>query len=81
MAGGRRSHQCIYLLTAYEKRHPVHALRSGDMPETNAYRPAIGIRYDGLYRIIRCRFFDAEKSDYRFNMRRIPGHDRQDGDL
>lgn len=62
-----------YMLTAYEKRRSVRVLRSANMPPTNVYRPAVGIRYDGLYRITDCNLHNPEKSDYRFQLTRNGG--------
>lgn len=34
------------------KRRPVRVFRTQNMPETSQYRPARGIRYDGLYEVL-----------------------------
>ena len=49
---------------------PIRVLRSASLPKKNKYRPAEGIRYDGLYDVV-----DAEKADegtamYRFKLKR-----------
>ena len=63
------------MLKAYETQQSLRVLRSASLPATNAYRPARGIRYDGLYHIISHEIVDAEKGMYRFSMTRLEGQD------
>lgn len=63
------------MLEAYATRQPLRVLRSASLPATNAYRPARGIRYDGLYHIISHEIVDADKAMYRFSLTRLGGQD------
>ena len=63
------------MLKAYENQQSLRVLRSASLPASNTYRPARGIRYDGLYRIISHEILDAEKAMYRFSLARLGGQD------
>ena len=63
------------MLKAHETGQPIRVLRSASMPATNAYRPARGIRYDGLYRIISYEILHQATAMYRFSLSRIEGQD------
>lgn len=64
------------MLKAYESQQSLRVLRSASLPATNAYRPARGIRYDGLYHIIISHeIVDADKAMYRFSLTRLGGQD------
>lgn len=63
------------MLKAYETHQPVRVLRSSSLPATNTYRPARGIRYDGLYQIIDHEILDEKKAMYRFSLSRVGGQD------
>ena len=71
-----------HLLKSYETQQPIRVLRSGSLPATNAYRPARGLRYDGLYRVTSHEILDAKLSMYRFALSRLGGQDpiRYSGD-
>ena len=70
------------MLTSYETQQPLRVLRSASLPTTNAYRPARGLRYDGLYEIISHEIMDVKTCMYRFTLSRLGGQDpiRYSGD-
>lgn len=51
----------------------VGLLRSASSIKSGVYRPAEGIRYDGLYQVVAGILLDAEKAMYRFSLQRCPG--------
>ena len=63
------------MLTSYENQQPLRVLRSASLPTTNAYRPARGLRYDGLYNITSHEILDAKTFMYRFSLSRLGGQD------
>ncbi len=63
------------MLKAYETQQSLRVLRSASLPAANAYRPARGIRYDGLYHIISHEIMDEDKAMYRFSLTRLGGQD------
>ena len=63
------------MLKAYETQQSLRVLRSASLSTGNAYRPARGIRYDGLYRIISYEILDPETAMYRFSLSRLEGQD------
>ena len=63
------------MLKAEETQQSLRVLRSASLPPTNTYRPARGIRYDGLYRITSHEILDPDKSMYRFSLTRLEGQD------
>jgi hypothetical protein len=54
-------------------KNDVRVIRSHNLPKSNAYRPEVGFRYDGLYKVVAYELVDREKSAYRFNLKRCPG--------
>ena len=64
-----------YMITAYSNQQPIRVLRSSGLPAGNPYRPAKGLRYDGLYVIDAYDILDADTSMHRFNLRRLSGQD------
>lgn len=63
------------LLEAHKTQQSLRVLRSASLPSTNAYRPARGIRYDGLYRITSHEVLDQKTAMYRFSLLRLEGQD------
>ena len=63
------------MLKAYECHQPLRVLRSASLPAANAYRPARGLRYDGLYRIVSHEILDQKVAMYRFRLERLEGQD------
>lgn len=49
---------------------PVRVLRSMQLPSDNPYRPSVGLRYDGLYKVVSMRQPDAAKANYLFQLMR-----------
>lgn len=70
------------MLKAYETQQSIRVLRSASLPASNAHRPARGLRYDGLYRIISHEVLDQKTAMYRFSLSRLGGQDpiRSSGD-
>lgn len=63
------------MLKAYESQQSLRVLRSASLPANNTYRPARGLRYDGLYRIISHEILDQKTAMYRFSLSRLEGQD------
>lgn len=63
------------MLKSYETQQPIRLLRSASLPATNAYRPARGLRYDGLYSVTSHEILDAKTFMYRFALSRLWGQD------
>lgn len=61
------------MLKAYESQQSLRVLRSASLPANNTYRPARGLRYDGLYRIIGYEILDPKTAMYRFSLSRLGG--------
>ncbi|KAL8866844.1 MAG: hypothetical protein Q9174_006044 [Haloplaca sp. 1 TL-2023] len=55
---------------AWKLGAPVRVLRSSTLPKTNKYRPAEGIRYDGLYEVVDSKQCDEATAMYRFQLKR-----------
>lgn len=51
----------------------MRVLRAHGLPPTNPYRPAKGVRYDGLYNVTGYRIIDAAKNMHRFTLVRSAG--------
>ena len=61
------------MLQAYETQHPIRVLRSASLPANNEFRPARGIRYDGLYVITSHEILEEGTAMYRFSLLRLAG--------
>ena len=61
------------MLESYKTQQPLRVLRSASLPATNPYRPASGLRYDGLYRITSHEILDEMTCMYRFALSRLEG--------
>ena len=68
-----------YLLTSMSfpaaLKKPVRVLRSHTLRKSNPYRPARGIRYDGLYEVMDKQCVDEVRHVYCFLLERCPGQD------
>ena len=64
-----------HLTESYGLQQPVRVLRSAALPQSNRYRPAKGLRYDGLYEIVGSELLDGPTAMYRFSLRRQPDQD------
>ena len=53
----------------------VRVLRSAGLKASNLYRPAKGLRYDGLYRIVDFEVLNEETAMHRFHLKRQEGQD------
>lgn len=47
---------------------PVRVLRSAQLPLKNPYRPNVGLRYDGLYKVVGMEQMVEGKEDYLFHL-------------
>lgn len=63
------------LLKSYEKQQSLRLLRSASLPASNQYRPARGLRYDGLYLITDFEVLDEETAMHRFFLSRVDEQD------
>jgi len=55
---------------------PVRVLRSWQLPASNKYRPAKGLRYDGIYDLVGApKILDEETVMHQFTLRRRAGQD------
>ncbi|KAI9820109.1 MAG: hypothetical protein M1832_003816 [Thelocarpon impressellum] len=64
-----------HMKESHQLRGPVRVLRSAGLHQTNKYRPAKGLRYDGLYDVVDYEILDAKTAMHRFSLRRRPGQD------
>ena len=60
-----------HLIKSCELRRHVRVLRSAQLPADNLWRPAQGLRYDGLYAIDGWEILDVYTAMYRFKMTRV----------
>ena len=65
----------LHLKDSCKYKSPVRVLRSSALPSTNPYRPAKGLRYDGLYSVVEYEILDAETAMHRFTLKRCKGQD------
>lgn len=63
------------LLKALKLGTKIRVIRSSHLPKSNEYRPAEGLRYDGLYTIKSHVILEEQKHIYRVKLVRIPGQD------
>ena len=70
------------MLKSHETQHSIRVLRSSSLPASNGYRPARGLRYDGLYRITHYEILEQKTAMHRFSLTRLEGQDqiRYNGD-
>ncbi|MCJ1439240.1 hypothetical protein MMC27_008632 [Xylographa pallens] len=54
---------------------PIRVLRSFALPASNQYRPAKGLRYDGLYNVVSFTILDEESAMHAFKLTRREGQD------
>ncbi|KAL5120457.1 hypothetical protein ACEQ8H_001747 [Pleosporales sp. CAS-2024a] len=64
------------MITSHDLANEIRVLRSHQLPSKNKYRPSVGLRYDGLYKVTKIEIVDEEKQDYLFTLKRIPGQNR-----
>ena len=70
---GKPSTRTGYMIKSCENHTPVRVLRTHNLPQNNPYRPAVGLRYDGLYRITDFTVRKPETVTHRFTLKRLPG--------
>ena len=58
------------LMKSYKDGKDIRVLRSSSLDKENVYRPVKGLRYDGLYRIIKDEILDRDTAMHRFTLRR-----------
>ena len=61
-----------HMLKSYKDGKQIRVLRSSSLRNDNPYRPAMGLRYDGLYVIDSFNVLDKDTAMYRFKMTRVP---------
>lgn len=59
------------LLRSADIKNPIRVLRSSKLPKQNKFRPAEGLRYDGLYEIKSKELLDEDTAMYRFKLVRL----------
>jgi hypothetical protein len=70
---GATSNTRLLIESCDKIKNDVRVIRSHNLPKSNVYRPEVGFRYDGLYKVVAYELVDREKSAYRFNLKRCPG--------
>ena len=60
-----------HLIKSCELRKPVRVLRSAQLGVDNPWRPAQGLRYDGLYLVDGWEILDNDTAMYRFKLTRM----------
>lgn len=65
----------LLLKEAVKLRTPVRVLRSASLPAGDVYRPAKGLRYDGLYDVKSFEILEPETAMHRFTLHRRGGQD------
>ena len=70
---GKPTARTQYMLKSQKTGNPIRVLRTHKLADSNPYRPAMGIRYDGVYKITGCKLLDQKTHMYQFVLRRIPG--------
>ena len=63
------------LKESFAMSHPIRVLRSAGLGRSNPYRPAKGLRYDGLYEITGFEILDTDTAMHRFSLKRCEGQD------
>jgi hypothetical protein len=63
------------MITSSKLGNEIRVLRSYNLPSKNPYRPEVGFRYDGLYKVKHAQLIDEKKQMYRFKMERCPGQE------
>lgn len=72
---GEPSHGTKLLIDSFTMKNAVRVLRSASLPPSNPFRPAKGLRYDGLYEIVGFEILDAGTAMHRFSLKRQEGQD------
>ena len=70
---GRPTTGTKFMKDSFQLDHPVRVLRASSLQ--SPYRPAKGLRYDGLYRIVGCEVLDLATEMHRFSLERCGGQD------
>ena len=60
-----------HLIKSCELGRQVRVLRSSQLPAGNPWRPAQGLRYDGLYAVDGWEVLDVDTAMYRFKLTRV----------
>lgn len=64
-----------HLIQSKELQNPIRVIRSHQLPKSNQYRPSVGLRYDGLYKVKEYMVVDKDRAMYRFQLERCEGQD------
>ncbi|KAI9677144.1 MAG: hypothetical protein M1829_002718 [Trizodia sp. TS-e1964] len=70
---GQPSDNTKHMKMSFTLKQPIRLLRSSKI--SSKYKPAKGLRYDGLYDIIACENIDPQNAMYRFTLQRQEGQD------
>ncbi|CAN9099785.1 hypothetical protein CC77DRAFT_1025344 [Alternaria alternata] len=65
----------IHLLKSADLGNQIRVVRSAQLNKKNKYRPELGLRYDGLYRVTSYTKTDQETAMYKFRLERCEGQD------
>jgi hypothetical protein len=66
----------LSMIRSAELKNEIRVIRSSQLLKKNPYRPQVGLRYDGLYKIEGVpEPIDKKKQTYRFTLHRSPGQD------
>ncbi|KAH8728475.1 PUA-like domain-containing protein [Phaeosphaeriaceae sp. PMI808] len=63
----------LMMVTSAELGNDIRVIRSSQLHRNNKYRPQLGLRYDGLYKIKSFKIVHEEKQIHRFHLERCPG--------
>ncbi|KAL2039354.1 hypothetical protein N7G274_008022 [Stereocaulon virgatum] len=63
----------LHMLKSFKDGKQIRVLRSSSLGADNPYRPAMGLRYDGLYQIDSLEILDEDTAMHRFKMTRMRG--------
>jgi hypothetical protein len=61
------------LIESHKLQNEIRVLRSHQLPKNNPYRPVVGLRYDGCYKVHNMKLIDPEKQKYKFKLVRCEG--------
>ncbi|KAI9874521.1 MAG: hypothetical protein M1823_007665, partial [Watsoniomyces obsoletus] len=65
-----------YMITSATLGNVIRVIRSSQLQKGKSkYRPELGLRYDGLYKIKNYQLVEKEKQRYQFRLERCEGQD------
>jgi hypothetical protein len=66
----------LCMMKSAEIGNDIRVIRSSQLLKKSKYRPIVGLRYDGLYKVESYKEVDKEKAMYVFHLERCPGQKR-----